>query len=120
MAWISREHYIAYLRSEKWRLIRQNALRRAKFCCERCSAKGFLDVHHKHYRTLGDESLDDVEVVCRTCHGKADEERAQQGRNRAYDAALDGWATKAYGEDWHERFDEGNVADDFDRWRDGQ
>jgi hypothetical protein len=29
-----------------------------------------LDLHHKHYRTLGEEGLDDVELLCRACHDK--------------------------------------------------
>jgi 5-methylcytosine-specific restriction endonuclease McrA len=48
-------------------------MRRANFRCERQKPgeprhEGPLDVHHKHYDTLGHEGPDDVEVLCRTCH----------------------------------------------------
>lgn len=120
MGWISREHYIAHLRSAEWKALRQSALRRAKFSCERCAAKGYLEVHHKHYRTLGAETLDDVEVVCKTCHGKADDQRASEGRHRSSAAALNGWATNAYGENWADRFDSDEVREQFNDWRDRQ
>lgn len=48
---------------------------RAKFhsnACKRCEACGAtntqLDLHHRHYKTIGSESLDDLELLCRTCH----------------------------------------------------
>jgi 5-methylcytosine-specific restriction endonuclease McrA len=45
--------------------------------CENCglsrqeswrSYKQDLQIHHKHYRTYGNEDRDDVEVLCRRCH----------------------------------------------------
>jgi hypothetical protein len=35
-----------------------------------------LETHHKHYRTLGNEEFDDVNVVCKACHIYLEEERA--------------------------------------------
>ena len=66
-------NYLEYLDSPEWWTIRRSAMRRAQFRCERESPlgprhDGPLDIHHKHYRTLGCESLDDVEVLCRACH----------------------------------------------------
>ena len=48
-------------------------MRRANFRCERQKPgeprhEGPLEVHHRHYDTLGNERLDDVEVLCSSCH----------------------------------------------------
>ena len=43
------------------------------YFCERCgdNRKGFLNVHHKHYRTLGNENINrDLAVLCRNCHAE--------------------------------------------------
>lgn len=65
--------YLEYLDSPEWFAIRRAAMRRANWKCQRetsASARheGPLDVHHRHYRTLGCERLDDVEVLCKACH----------------------------------------------------
>jgi 5-methylcytosine-specific restriction endonuclease McrA len=76
--------YTLYLRSEAWRAKRLEVLARAGWTCERCGLTGVrLDVHHRHYRNLGDEPLEDLQALCRPCHEVADEERRQ-----ASDAAL--------------------------------
>jgi 5-methylcytosine-specific restriction endonuclease McrA len=66
------EHYLA---SAAWRRVRRLALRRARWRCERCGARGQLDVHHRTYRRLGVERPEDVEVLCPSCHEQADTER---------------------------------------------
>jgi hypothetical protein len=67
--------YDEYLKSEEWAEFRKDALVAAGYRCRRCGFAGELDVHHKHYTTLGHESLSDVEVLCRDCHAVADAER---------------------------------------------
>lgn len=66
-------NYLEYLESPEWWTIRRAAMRRANWRCEQEKPgdqrhEGPLEVHHLHYRTLGCESLDDVQVLCRTCH----------------------------------------------------
>lgn len=66
-------NYLDYLESPEWFAVRRAAMRRAQFRCERQKPgelrhEGPLDVHHKHYDSLGHETLDDVEVLCRRCH----------------------------------------------------
>ena len=61
-----------------WNLIRNQALERDGHQCRCCEAKdgdvydGFgkvrLEVHHRHYRTFGKETLDDVTTLCTVCH----------------------------------------------------
>jgi 5-methylcytosine-specific restriction endonuclease McrA len=65
--------YLEYLDSPEWWQIRRDAMRRAQFRCEREKPgdprhEGPLEVHHRHYATLGCERLEDVEVLCRACH----------------------------------------------------
>lgn len=65
--------YLEYLDSPEWWTVRRSAMRRAHWKCERekpgdVRHEGPLELHHKHYRTLGREALDDVEVLCSSCH----------------------------------------------------
>ena len=60
--------YLSYLDSPEWWAIRRQAMRRARFRCERerpgeTRHEGALELHHRHYRTLGFETLEDVEVT---------------------------------------------------------
>jgi hypothetical protein len=73
--------YSAYLKSPHWRTRRLTRMVMADGQCEfqpydertqrwgeRCSASKNLEVHHLHYRTLGEEADDDLEVLCRIHH----------------------------------------------------
>jgi hypothetical protein len=61
-------HYLAYLNSPGWRVVRNRALKRSGFQCSKCPARRELHVHHKTYERLGMERDSDVEVLCSTCH----------------------------------------------------
>lgn len=57
-----------YLRSEVWKKKRLEALEFYGCICNRCNEHG-TDVHHKTYeRVGGGELMEDLEVLCRTCH----------------------------------------------------
>jgi hypothetical protein len=61
--------YQRALASDHWRALRLRVLAAHGYACERCGMTlALLDLHHRHYRTLGEESLDDVELLCRACH----------------------------------------------------
>ena len=63
------EEYAKYLKSKKWKLLRQQAFIRAGYVCELCRRNYRLQTHHKKYpEVLGDESIDDLVVVCLDCH----------------------------------------------------
>lgn len=118
-----RETYNAYMQSFKWKGKRMRLIaERGK--CERCGRRGKLELHHKTYERLGEELDSDLEVLCPGCHRKADREREEESASRAadalYDARLDGWASKRYGEDWEWRLDAGAVAEEFDYWLEGR
>lgn len=76
----------------------------------------FFELHHKTYERLGRERDDDLEVLCKPCHERADEQRCAKA---LYDARLNGWATKVYGDDWEWNEDKSEVEQDFDDWLQG-
>lgn len=64
--------YKEFLKSEHWLKVRVSALKRARYKCELCHAQAVLHVHHKTYEHRGweDHYLDDLIVLCWSCHGK--------------------------------------------------
>ena len=106
--------YKLYLQSDVWQEKRKQVLGRADGRCERCKAIIFdPDVHHLTYdRVGGNERLEDLVVLCSSCHKIADEERdfetTERRTDTRYDARLNGFATRKYGDSWwfdHERED---------------
>ena len=76
--------------------------------CERCPQSYHIEVHHKHYRTFKREGLRDLEVLCLTCHNRADEDRRvkqveefaairRENDRRAFERAYETWREKKYG-----------------------
>lgn len=72
------ERYETVLRSARWRQLKWRRIMKAEFRCEQCGRRyqglrrrGALrafQLHHRHYRTVGCEELDDVMVLCPICH----------------------------------------------------
>lgn len=60
--------YKNYLRSPDWNVRRREALVRAGRRCQICSSHRSLEVHHNTYDRLFDEALEDLVVLCETCH----------------------------------------------------
>ena len=63
--------YQDYLRSEHWHQFRKKALAHYGYRCTNCGTKAddaMLNIHHLTYETLWHESVDDVLLVCRSCH----------------------------------------------------
>lgn len=67
---LKRMPYQEYLNTDHWKELRNLALKAAKYRCEVCDSDGKLNVHHKHYKTRGAESLSDLVVLCHDCHAK--------------------------------------------------
>lgn len=62
--------YREFLKTEFWKEI-SSIKRRIVGRCERCSSTSELQCHHKVYRkSWFDTRMEDLEVVCRTCHKK--------------------------------------------------
>ena len=78
----SKAEYQKYLQSPSWQTTRTRRLKLAGGQCEfrpyheahkswfgdRCTETNGLEVHHQHYRTLGAERDEDLEVLCRVHH----------------------------------------------------
>ena len=63
-----RDEYRAYLSTPLWQEKRLMAISNYGCVCARCGEHG-TDVHHKTYeRVGGNELLEDLEVLCRSCH----------------------------------------------------
>lgn len=58
-----------------WAAFRRRILELRGGKCEHCAKKSdpsvgiYLHLHHKHYKTLGREQPEDVELLCNVCHG---------------------------------------------------
>jgi 5-methylcytosine-specific restriction endonuclease McrA len=62
--------YKTYLQSEQWKLIRDTALDLYDNKCILCDSTDNLNVHHKTYKNIGNEDIDDLIVLCKRCHRK--------------------------------------------------
>jgi hypothetical protein len=69
--------YKQYLKSDKWKAIRNKILEKFNGTCVVCDAQTQVDVHHKTYKNIGHENEDDLIVLCRTCHAKFHEKPTQ-------------------------------------------
>ena len=68
--------YRKYINSAAWFIKRDQVLLRANNRCEHCGEENTkLQVHHRHYRTLGKEKLNDLVCLCLNCHAVADDLR---------------------------------------------
>lgn len=121
------ERYAEHLASAKWMAVREGALKRAGYKCQKCGVSKWsakLEVHHLHYETFGKERPQDLLVVCLKCHAAEDEKREQRTERRQaqklHDARLEGWASKVFGEEWRETEDEEYVEERFNDWLDRQ
>lgn len=64
----NREWYETYRGSAHWLECRRAALAAASGRCERCGASTSLHVHHRTYDRIEHEEVQDLEVLCETCH----------------------------------------------------
>ena len=62
-------NYDEYLLSDAWQFKRLQIFERDGWVCVYCQERA-SHVHHKTYKNLGNESLGDLENVCRSCHQK--------------------------------------------------
>ena len=66
--------YRKYLKSQYWQEFRLKAMEHYDNKCSWCGVDGDksnLQVHHLHYKNLGNEGLEDVSLLCPSCHKKA-------------------------------------------------
>ena len=80
--------YSGYLNSLHWKKFRKKVMKknRKNLCCSTCGSKEHLNVHHKNYKRVGNEKLEDVVLFCADCHHRSHEKvkevvRKHKGRN---------------------------------------
>lgn len=60
--------YRRYLRFPQWRAKRMQVFALYGRKCRKCGSTKKLEVNHKHYHNIFNERLEDLEVLCRSCH----------------------------------------------------
>ncbi len=65
-----RGNYQKYLRSEEWKMRREQRLKIDNYTCQMCGTKEKLVVHHKTYARIFNEDMDDLITLCDPCHKK--------------------------------------------------
>jgi 5-methylcytosine-specific restriction endonuclease McrA len=90
--WMPGRSYAEYLRSNKWRDLRQQVFQRDGPSCQLCGGTSELQIHHLTYEPRGRESVDDLTVLCKKCHKRAHREgllgvSEQQDRLRTWTTA---------------------------------
>jgi hypothetical protein len=74
-------NYTEYLKSEHWNLLRESLKDAAGYVCQICHGKDKrLEIHHKHYSTLGHEARSDLMVLCGDCHAKLHDIKKNDGQ----------------------------------------
>lgn len=62
--------YTLYLKSEEWNRKRETRMEIDNYKCFICNSDYILQVHHMHYKNVGDEEMEDLLTVCVNCHQK--------------------------------------------------
>jgi len=66
--------YTSYLKTKHWKLTRERMYNsKYKYECYCCSHKYKLQLHHKSYKTVGNENLTHLIWLCSNCHTKIHE-----------------------------------------------
>lgn len=67
-AQFKRPDYHVYIESKAWRARRKQYYDRHGKQCEVCGSTDAVQLHHRHYNTLGREKDKDLQALCRGCH----------------------------------------------------
>lgn len=62
--------YHEYLNSIEWQRTRKHKLEEAHGRCQLCDCGAGVCVHHRTYDRLFNERLDDLIVLCQSCHDR--------------------------------------------------
>lgn len=72
--------YSRYLQSAHWKRLRAKVIKAAGGRCITCGTDAHITVHHLTYARLGHEEPEDLQVLCRTCHGTLHGRRSTEER----------------------------------------
>jgi len=63
--------YADYLKSKHWNMMKHKARLEYGYICSHCSENDcVLHLHHKTYKRVGNENIDDLMFLCADCHSK--------------------------------------------------
>ena len=63
------EKYYDYINSEKWAQ-KSKKIIESIGNCEKCNSHDNLQCHHLKYQNIGNETKEDIKVLCENCHEK--------------------------------------------------
>lgn len=98
-----------YYWGEHWRRVRQAAIADRLGRCEECGSRDQLHVHHLFYDRIGAEEVEDLQVLCRDCHGWL-----HPARRKEWDATA---AKRRWLERWYAASEPVPQPDDFSEAR---
>jgi len=74
------DRYQQRMTSANWKTLKRKVIEQRDNRCERCEKESAsLHLHHVHYRSLGSEQPEDVELLCPECHTEAHPAPAAKG-----------------------------------------
>jgi len=62
------ESYKEYLVSPEWQRLKTLKLKQADNRCQLCNSPDKLNIHHRTYKRIYEEDLNDLTVLCSYCH----------------------------------------------------
>jgi len=62
--------YQKYLKSDYWQEIRKQIYERDNYKCRLCNSEKDICVHHRTYKYIGEEKLEELITMCKRCHNK--------------------------------------------------
>lgn len=71
MSWQGHRYSRAVTRTERWKRLRVEILRRDKWCCVKCGARGNLEIDHiESVRIAPDLAYEpkNLQALCKSCH----------------------------------------------------
>jgi hypothetical protein len=95
---VDRPDYNEYLNSENWAARRRERLELDQYRCRKCDGTLRLRVHHRTYRNLGAEPMDDLVTLCEDCHQAIHGLCLAEGRSRSDERVLARVTAKYLGE----------------------
>ncbi len=67
----AKDKYAKYLKSSHWYKVRKQYLANHLYRCAKCGmTHGILHLHHKTYKNLGNERMEDLQLLCEDCHSQ--------------------------------------------------
>lgn len=79
--------YDKYMESPEWEAKKKQKFEEQDYICEECG-KPAKTAHHLHYRTLGHESMKDLQALCWPCHNAKHPDKQVRKRMASRDATL--------------------------------